>query len=114
MKQTQFSEVAHLYLGCTVMDTITPSTREKFVMNEINDGVFQCIEHGFFKPVLRPLSDMTNDEHKEWLSFYNYQGKMAKAYGIGEAKRTVFLLSKHFDLFDLIPNGFALDSTTLK
>lgn len=82
--------------------------------------VFDC-----FKPILRPLSDMTEEEFKE--RFYDsmredlFDDTLQMQHE--EAKRWAhdachypedlrWLLSKGFDLFGLIDAGLALDKTT--
>jgi hypothetical protein len=90
------------------------------------DGV-NVFEHPEFnlieqvKPILRPLSSMTEDEFKE--RFYDpasaiFCGSFEMQYKtfIGLKIEQVcyppdyiaWLLSKHFDLFNLIPNGEAI------
>jgi hypothetical protein len=62
----------------------------------------------FFTLILRPLSDMTDEERAE---AFTIKGK--NAFVEFEAETTKFLLSKHFDLFGLIEAGLAIDKTTL-
>jgi len=66
------------------------------------------------KPILRPLSDITEREIYEYgeieqacpinHSFLIYQCRV-------EAEQTKYLLSKHFDLFGLIDAGLAIDKS---
>lgn len=88
------------------------------------------------KLILRSLSDMTEEEMKQvaWLQF-NYKAEDVRGkdrhgnikvvnkspfyYWINPIRNTnpettLYLLSKHFDLFGLIEAGIALDKTTLK
>jgi hypothetical protein len=96
--------------------------------------VFDC-----FKPLLRPLSDMTEEEavalvleavgakaefikwHTEsgeiggfeWQSDHYRKGQRHNTwYESFEPEGTRYLLSRGFDLFGLIPAGLALDKTT--
>ena len=67
-----------------------------------------------FKPILRKLADITEDEAVN-LNFYfpipkGYKFENVK-WHMGEVS---FLFSKHFDVFNLIPEGLAIDTTTLK
>ncbi len=67
-----------------------------------------------FKPILRPLSDMTQDEYFEWqalCSWLEYNNQ--KHYGNYSPKVFHWMLSKAFDLFGLIESGQAIDATTL-
>lgn len=86
------------------------------------------------KPILRPLSDLTHQEVWVFCNFNEYQ-KLIK-YKVHEsfleinwdeneekdryyhyyfrqlsARQFHFLLSKHFDVFELIESGLAIDST---
>lgn len=91
------------------------------------------------KPLLRPLSDIKKKEAREYASFYmNYIGDEVPVHvdlGKGDVKIIVgdeenhcavlwplgphghkpeslrYLLSRHFDIFNLIPEGLALDKT---
>jgi len=69
------------------------------------------------KPILRPLSDMTEEEDKEChnIMFGEFAEKVKDKYIIHyEGKKIAYLLSKHFDLFGWIEAGLAIDKTTLK
>lgn len=72
--------------------------------------------------VLRPLSDMTEDELQECGNMiYDFSNDPElnnfkwKDFEIGLApEQFVYLLSKGFDLFGLIPSGLAIDNTKNK
>lgn len=64
------------------------------------------------KPILRPLSDMTEEEEMEVQYLVDIQGFGYDAL-IG-AKITQYLLSRHFDLFGWIEAGLAIDKTKLE
>jgi hypothetical protein len=90
------------------------------------------------KPLLRPLSDLTKEEAKAVGSLlHTVNGKNCRAYKnefgmwriqygnvhgqfwiidntIFNQRQTIYLLSKHFDLFGLIESGLAIDKTTLQ
>lgn len=109
------NDYLHLYLGCKaeiindeakIIDYVTTSS--------LNDSLRLGIT---VKPILRPLSDMTDQEADEqenpelnddiyiggrW-AIFNHQGT-----------RTKWLLDKGFDLFELIDAGLAIDATALK
>jgi hypothetical protein len=69
----------------------------------------------WIKLILRPLSSITDDERMDW-ELIGLSCPNADKYktAIMEAEATLFLLSKHFDVFGLIDAGLALDATTLK
>ncbi len=93
----------HLYLGCDMLDISDNSTytlHPEMLYASIKDGD---------KPILRPLSDMTEDE-SEFVADAAWQGKPTIYMN---AEITAYLLSKHFDLFGLIEAGLAIDKTKL-
>lgn len=76
-----------------------------------------------FKPILRPLSDLTKEEYfsvwkfemdEESLVFHflglDYESRFLDKYSLSFWND---LLSKHFDIFDLIPKGLAIDINSL-
>lgn len=76
----------------------------------------------YFEPILRLLSSMTEEEKKE-VGFAGFQA-LRETFGepalpakyiscMWAAKQTTYLLSKHFDLFNLIPDGLAIDAATI-
>lgn len=76
--------------------------------------------NGNFKLILRPLSDIT-DEEKKRIGFDAYKvlrgSNSLPAFSeskVWAAEQTAFLLSKHFDLFGLIEAGLAIDATKVK
>ncbi len=69
------------------------------------------------KIVLRPLSDMTEDEYK-YLGFSDHGIEMIKSgkdefTQIWTAIELIYLLKQGFDLFGLIESSQAIDKTTL-
>lgn len=62
-----------------------------------------------FKPILRPLSDMTVEEAE----FKTSAAKEGKPTILVNAEITYFLLKQSFDLFGLIEAGLAIDKTKL-
>jgi hypothetical protein len=69
-----------------------------------------------FKPILRPLSDLTKEElinqgfshHIDYLT-HEKQDPLKAPYDMVQ-----YLLSQHYDIFNLIPNNLAIDINTLK
>ena len=76
------------------------------------------------KPILRPLSDITDVEALAWAEFFGaHSGALDEGpitffrryysdYCSAESVR--YLLSKHFDLFGWIESGLAIDKTKTK
>jgi hypothetical protein len=78
-----------------------------------NDG---CCAKGYkynqVKPILRPLSDMTEEEENMYYSFYhNPFSKNVRQSILMDSQAIHYLLSKYFDLFGLIEAGLAIDAT---
>jgi hypothetical protein len=110
----------HLYLGCDCYDhfnackiVLTPKAYAGYMEHWTNP------EDGQIKPILRPLSDMTEEEI-EWLDehddFYDKNlSDETEPFVIIEwqAERIKYLISKHFDVFGLIEAGLAIDKTKL-
>jgi hypothetical protein len=104
--EKDIKDYLHLYLGCECLGnngkpyTLKPSHFPSNWKEGINGH----------KPILRPLSDMTEEEKKDYNNRKQRKGHMAQVH----AYNTLWLLSKHFDLFGLITDGLAIDKTTLK
>ena len=148
---TKFKDVAHLYLGGECI-----YEKEKFIIEGIRDtDYFPCTQNTYLtkektpesdrrfvnvnniKPILRPLSDMQEDEQIVVglisrgieLSEATYSDKIfAKEFAVSWAirkgsrpvmsvadcvKLTTYLLKQGFDLFGLIENGIAIDKTKI-
>jgi hypothetical protein len=127
-EQLNLKDYLHLYLGCDVMVGDWAGTLQSVgcidmgqdcvisMQNQDEESGFygewmeEEVEHHKIKPLLRPLSDMTDREKHEVgkLSF------IGNVHHQAEAAKTVWLLSKGFDLFGLIEDGMAIDKTTYK
>lgn len=120
--QKQFSEVAHLYLGCEV---VRPDGRTILKTIGIENGCYSHIENNSFtysdvtkcKPILRRLEDIKYEDCKavgfqdaeDFISYYtDASGFLLSIPDI------TYLLSKGYDLHGLIDNGFAIDAKTIK
>jgi hypothetical protein len=134
----------HLYLGCKGIVKTVAEFGTKLVAwtdsNDLRDGV--TLEDAYrydFKPILRPLSGITEQELRDFIKIttppeyidkttdadFKEAFEEIKEQGIellnfeDVPPKTAFevtrwLLSKHFDLFGLIESGLAINSTTLK
>jgi hypothetical protein len=128
----------HLYLGCEAMHgdrkivVCGLNINSYYIQNILNEDTLRISD---IKPILRPLSDMTDYEaieiyNKQWPNMndkeswvkalfikdiccggYYVEGKVAILDTMMVVKEC---LSRGFDLFNLIPEGLAIDSTTLK
>lgn len=121
--EKKIKDYLHLYIGCEVQ--VTPFHDIKYIGKligtdgycqlsvVINGDHFSTERHiSICKLLLRPLSDMTEEE-KEW-----QQNQSKKSSGFFPsyteiAELTKYLLSREFDLFHLIESGLALDKTKL-
>lgn len=125
-KTKDISQYLHLYLGCQCL--IGDSKNVHFI--EMVSPMYVCTgtnkisiqmwyKKSACKPVLRPLSDMTEEERTELIctdidEYKPLKIKLKVGDYYPESKRFIYLLSKHFDLFGLIESGLAIDKTTLK
>lgn len=118
----KFKDVAHLYLGCEILEigtglmgklvTITVDGKGVIYFNK-NRSVWKSLsgKKCNIKPILRPLSDITADEDKECsnIMFEEFADKVKHSNIIHyEAHKIAYLLSKHFDLFGLHDNNECL------
>ena len=104
-----------LYLGCECQASTRTGTID--IVNcrgfcIVSDGVYSWSEPiRNIKPILRPLSDMTEEEMREKHEAYLSACKSLGLLAHGTAADTRYLLSHHFDLFGWIPAGLAIDKT---
>lgn len=148
--KTKFEQVAHLYVGS---ETRVDLKSKPFGSNEcevIFQGIDFCtaivpyyrlvayspnlkdcirseslwLDGSYFKPILRPLSDMSEEEENDiavdmfgdWHKHVTNAIKSGKKYVFDYRVYPdlfLYLLSKHFDLFGLIESGEAIDKTKL-
>lgn len=155
----ELKDYLHLYLGCEVELNNGGSkvyNRKLVAVGGVDDELYCKLRlgkagkgqlvHGIFlkegrvKPLLRPLSDMTEEEmrgwaliaaprenmtddyikksHEDFLKQVSKKGLDAFEVNSGEFhlafELTHYLLSLHFDLFGLIESGLAIDKTKLQ
>lgn len=130
--EKRIEDYLHLYLGCSVMveqlKNNSNNTANKTVLTgpykliavdlSDNNRVIKLDGHTLvatdtIKPVLRPLSDMTEDEAIEfgWMRLFTLEHFIdKKMYNPGAFAH---LLAKHFDLLNLIEEGLAVDATKM-
>lgn len=118
----------HLYLGAEFQliedytdGMITFKSNDRLMLTV---DVLNQVEHGWMKgkPILRPLSDMSEEEMKECgcltYDFSDEEDLMNWEWQdfqtLLSVEQFLWLLSKHFDLFNLIAEGLAIDAATLK
>lgn len=109
----KLSEVIHLYIGqeCEYKWIREP---DKILHGKVTPKVIESIHYNdgiltYVKLILRPLSDATKQETKEILMSGD---EIATDIEL-DAARTLYLLSKGFDLFGLIESGQAIDKTKI-
>lgn len=113
--EKKIKDYLHLYLGCDAMIYNDKS----FIMDKVTSSSLN-IEDGSvtkIKPILRPLSDMTEQESYE-LCWQKNQNHMKLNWSLNESaihpNEFLYLLKQGFDLFGLIESGLAIDKTTIK
>lgn len=87
------------------------------VTNNTHNQLSSNAHHYFFgeddiKPILRPLSDMTEEEFVEIERWGIYQGKTTVTFALTCAECTAWMIRQNFDVFNLIKDGLAIDKTT--
>ncbi len=124
----------HLYLGCPA-EIHGYNTK---IVDKVTSSSLTMITKGCkIVPILRPLSDMTEQEamelgkllllipHGQISAYKNTFGKWCVKWSehykdhwcidgeIFNQHQTIYLLKEGFDLFELIADGLAIDKTTL-
>jgi hypothetical protein len=132
----ELKDVLHFYLGCEAImstdDWHVPEGDQLVRITGIMDngqyiayarkGSFGNYESKNFKPLLRPLSSMTEEEKKEVLRISDkYSGKNLIPIYVNHILNFFFhsanpeiiryLFLRRFDLFGLIESGAAIDKT---
>lgn len=129
--EKQLKDYLHLYLGC---DLWTGTGRVKLIAIQAEcipntDFTVYCLNGNIIhrctmdentKPLLRPLSSMTEEEGKILDAMAQQQHdnfteipncKFFTGIRTKSADAFLYMLSRSFDLFNLIPDGLAIDST---
>lgn len=123
----ELKEVIHFYLGAKVEYEFTSRTSNKEIRNGkmygMWDNFIRISTHwgsteapiSSVKPILRKLDSMTEEEYEEYKNIGIEESKenWKYQYTIESSRKMVYLLSRHFDLFNLIESGQAIDATTL-
>ncbi len=125
----ELKDYLHFYLGCEFVYNSNPQKRYILDITELS-----IVQNSWnIKPILRSLSDMTEEESKDFqiiaqlekedLSCIEYKPNLfSNELELGTAHLTnvfqwangvQYLLSKHFDLFNLIESDLAIDAKTL-
>jgi hypothetical protein len=121
----------HLYLGCKchrmgevdendkpIVSTLTgisydDTQRIWWAYFENNESGYSVVEDVF--PILRPLSDITNEEVCKMNELVNKPTNGEPyPHTTKWARRVCYMLERHFDLFKLIEAGLAIDKTSLQ
>lgn len=100
----------HLYIGC---DFILKNDLSGYIAKLLPEHIGSNGFANVVIPILRPLSDMTDVEMDEYRLLVPPVIKTLHKYVIESAFYTHWLLSKQFDLFNLIESGLAIDKTKL-
>lgn len=95
---TKLSDVIHLYLGAMCISE--NGIHYQLSPQHLPSNWKTCSNS--HKPILRPLSDMTDKEERS-----------EENHDQNSNRRFVWLLTQSFDLFGLIESGQAFDSTKI-
>jgi len=124
MIEKNIKDYLHLYLGCELfevgggigklynMGTFAGSIVQVFTDCSSNEPYWTNVRN--VKPILRPLSDMT-DEEKNYFELWSFEIMKEDLNQVQRnALKIKWYLYNHFDLFGLIEAGLAIDKTTIK
>lgn len=128
--ETKFSQIAHLYLRCKVhlenhTDGCTYSTLEGLDpfdgctllhWGDDDEVGYRTDEVSLetIKPILRHLSDITEEDREALSQILLTMDVNSYADAIMvDAAKTTYLLSKGYDLFNLIETGQAINAKTV-
>ncbi len=132
----------HLFLGCNVfIDSPNAAFNKDILDCDLLERLYNDLPIDLYKLILRPLSDMTEDEAieltkpivvygdlenvRKYETYKNIYGRIVVSWGEGlrekyspmdetffSPKQIFFLLSNHFDLFGLIDAGLAINAVS--
>lgn len=128
----KIQDYLHLYLGCECRMTKSSyhAVHELHLSVKTSFTLTAKLLHYFIapttmaviKPLLRPLSDMTEEELQECGNLvYDFSDDQSgldlnnhrwEDFYLTTSEQFHWLLSRHFDLFGLIESGLAIDKTT--
>lgn len=115
MEKSELKDVLHLYIGCYIKSELM-GVQHKFT--DFNKSTIHHFIIGNFKLILRPLSDMTEEETKEYETLFGCNPHESDEWyceiimqDIGKPKVWLWLLKRGFDLFGLIESGQAIKAT---
>jgi hypothetical protein len=118
---TQLKDYLHLYLGCEVQWKFDLKSKfwfigidgDKVSLRTKSGASIFPVELKDITLILRPLSEMTEEETKEHDQIEMVKAETPTGRIVHDANAVKWLLSKHFDLFNLIEKGLAIDATTI-
>lgn len=124
----KIEDYLHLYLGCDVYDSWNEKTGKLVEIKNTGKGVGVLHQTVWYmkadeiKLLLRPLSDMTDDELQECGNMvYDFSDepelnnhRWQDFEVLLAPEQFHWLLNKHFDLFGLIESGLAIPKASLK
>jgi len=114
MTQHTFKDVAHLYVGCKMIEISGEIGTLTSVHSDYTISVNADIDYYPYdsKPLLRPISLITEEQKNEVAALYKID-KWGRQTPQSMADVIIYITKKGFDLFNLIESGEALDITTI-
>lgn len=116
---TKFKDVAHLYLPFLAIVDDRSYMVHGFTQSEdmfqvdIDEQDTDWWNTENFKPVLKSLSDWSDEEEKEYNKIYDEHSPTFCGDQYLATKQVTWMLIKGFDLFGLIESGQAVDVKSL-
>lgn len=117
--EVKLKDVIHHYLGCEVWDNYNDKKGILFGVDINTSGmdnvkvlhnVVWDLKYEDIKPILRPLSSMTEEEQFK----FNNINSLADNKEQCEANNTAWLLKQGFDLFNLISTSQVINKSSIK
>ena len=103
--EKNIKDYLHFYIGCEFSNGLDAKVR---TVTFSNADTILGAKVGDFKLILRPLSDMTEEEGEEWQKIGFEPDSRGVDYWPMMARNIKFLTDKGFDLFGLIEANLAI------
>lgn len=116
--EKKITDYLHFYLGQECKWRVLSDSDEEWTKSNVDLKMLDVLydrQPFEIKPILRPLSNMTQEEFRdtELSSHPKFWTALPTDEYHMKLSSVVYMLKKGFDLFGLIESGLAIDKTTL-
>lgn len=111
--QKNIKDYLHLYVGCEIAFS---EDNYKYKGFHLTNSFISQQKQYEFKPILRLLTNMTNEERIEFVTLINIgilHINIPNQNNNFHTEQFLYLLKKGFDLFGLIEAGLAIDKSKI-